>query len=101
MSVVDDVVVAYIRRLEELGLSDLADSIFPSADVFREIEAMSGAPAEAVVERLAEAVSEKIRPDVAEEVVGAPAGVAVWLLARRIAMWYLQLALELGVVRER
>jgi len=44
-------------------------------------------------------VSERLLPEVAEEVVGVPRPAAVWYLARRIAMWYLQLAEELGVVR--
>ncbi len=73
--------------------------MFPSSAVFEEIRGMVGLSAEEVVERLAREVAKKIVPEVAEEVVGVPRSSAVWYLARRIAMWYLQLAEEFGVVR--
>jgi hypothetical protein len=51
------------------------------------------------VERLAQAVTERPLPEVAEEVVGVPRPAAVWYLARRTAVRHLQLE-ELGVVRD-
>ncbi|MGB9703871.1 MAG: hypothetical protein ACPL3C_00355 [Pyrobaculum sp.] len=98
---IDELVRAYFRRLEELGLGEWVDKVFPTSETFAKISAMSGRSAEEVVEQLARGVVDKIQVGVAEEVVGAPREVAVWLLARRLAMWYLQLAVELGVVRER
>jgi predicted metalloprotease with PDZ domain len=96
---IDEVVKAYFERLEERGLGEWVDKVFPNESVFEEIRRLAGLSAEEVVERLAQAVSERLLPEVAEEVVGVPKPVAVWYLARRIAMWYLQLAEELGVVR--
>jgi len=96
---IDEVVLAYFRKLEERGLGEQVDEVFPSSAVFEEIRGMVGLSAEEVVERLAREVAEKIVPEVAEEVVGVPRSSAVWYLARRIAMWYLQLAEEFGVVR--
>jgi predicted metalloprotease with PDZ domain len=96
---IDEVVRAYFERLEEHGLGEWVDKVFPNESVFEEIRRLAGLSAEEVVERLAQAVSERLLPEVAEEVVGVPRPAAVWYLARRIAMWYLQLAEELGVVR--
>ncbi|MCC6035482.1 MAG: hypothetical protein LM559_00315 [Pyrobaculum sp.] len=98
-SSIDELVFAYFRKLEERGLGERVDEVFPTSAVFEEIRGMAGSSAEEVVERLAREVAEKIVPEVAEEVVGVPASSAVWHLARRIAMWYLQLAEEFGVVR--
>jgi len=99
ISSIDEVVLAYFRKLEERGLGERVDEVFPSSAVFEEIRSMAGLSAEEVVELLAREVAEKIVPEVAEEVVGVPRSSAVWYLARRIAMWYLHLAEELGVVR--
>lgn len=96
---IDEVVLAYFRRLEELGLGERVDEVFPTQAVFDKITGMAGLSAEEVVERLAVEIAERIVPEVAEEVVGVPRSSAVWYLARRIAMWYLQLAEEFGVVR--
>jgi|GEM_PF-702480 len=96
---IDEVVRAYFERLEERGLGEWVDKVFPNESVFEEIRRLAGLSAEEVVERLAQAVSERLLPEVAEEAVGVPRPAAVWYLARRIAMWYLQLAEELGVVR--
>ncbi|WP_181933350.1 hypothetical protein [Pyrobaculum aerophilum] len=98
---IDEIVAAYFRKLEELGLGDWLDKVFPTWSTFREIESLSGESGEAVVEHFAEKLRDKIHPEVAAEVLGASPEAAVWLMARRIAMWYLQLALEMGVVRER
>ncbi|MEZ0320013.1 MAG: hypothetical protein ABWK05_08505 [Pyrobaculum sp.] len=100
-SSIDDLVLKYFQTLVEKGLDQWVDEVFPSAETFRIIENLAGSTAEDVIERVARVVVDKVHPGVAGEVVGAAPETARWILARRIAYWYLQLALELGVVRER
>ncbi|MEM1597911.1 MAG: hypothetical protein QXP31_03420 [Pyrobaculum sp.] len=100
-SSIDELVLRYFQTLVEKGLDQWLDEVFPSSETFRLIERLAGSTAEDLVERLAHLVVDRVHPGVAGEVVGAAPEAARWLLARRIAYWYLQLALELGVVRER
>ncbi|ACB40129.1 hypothetical protein [Pyrobaculum neutrophilum] len=100
-SSIDELVLEYFRRLEERGLGRWVDEVFPTSSRLDRVRELAGRSAEDAVEALAGEIAGKIVAEVAAEVVGAPAETAVWLLARRIALWYLQLAVELGVVRAR
>jgi len=96
-----DLVFKYFRTLEERGLGEWVDRAFPTAAVFRLIEEAAGATAEEVVERLVDVVVPNIHPEAAGEVVGHRGEEAVLVVARAVALWYLQVAEELGVVRAR
>lgn len=98
---IDELVLEYFRRLDERGLGEWIDKVFPTSSTLERVRELAGLSAEEAVERLANEIVNKIAVDVAAEVVRAPAETATWLLARRIALWYLQLAVELGVVRTR
>ncbi|MFN7106093.1 MAG: hypothetical protein ACK4M3_05870, partial [Pyrobaculum sp.] len=72
---------------------------FPTAKIFEKIEAAVGKKGWEVVEMLAKEVEKELRPEAAGEVLGVPTDTAVKILAKKLAMWYLQLARELGVVK--
>ncbi len=96
---IDPLILAYIYKLQERGLGHWVDRIFPSREIFREIEAMAGKSALEVVKTLALRIVENIHLDTAAEVVGASGEAAVEILAKKIALWYVQLARELGVIK--
>ncbi|MFN3804195.1 MAG: hypothetical protein ACK4SY_03980 [Pyrobaculum sp.] len=96
---IDEIILLYFRKLEERGLEGWIDRVFPTAKIFEKIEAIAGRWGWEAVEMLAEEVERELHPETAGEVLGVPAETAVRILAKKLAMWYLQLARELGVVK--
>ncbi|MEM1806984.1 MAG: hypothetical protein QW680_03470 [Pyrobaculum sp.] len=97
----DDLLIRYFHKLEERGLGQWVERAIPNREVFEELSRFHGLSLEEAVRRLVEKLRSVVVPEVAEEVVGGGGAVAVEVVARRLAFWYIQLAAELGVLSEK
>lgn len=103
MELTDPLIIKYRDILLKKGRLELLEVLVPDRAVIDLIASMAGANAADALERLANLAEGKLDREAATQAYAELTGVyderlAVRSLARHVAMWYLRLAQELGVI---
>ncbi len=104
MELTDPLILKYRDLLLRRGLVELAESLAPNRSIMDLIASMVGSSLADALERLAESIEGKLDKSAAAQAYAEITGVydedlAVKSLARHLAMWYLSLAQDLGLIK--
>lgn len=104
MELTDPLILKYRDLLLEKGLVELAEGLAPDRTVMDLIASMAGSSVAEALERLAKYIENKLDKRIAALAYAEVTGVydeelSVKSLAKHLAMWYLSIAQDLGLIK--